>query len=71
MTARITVGWMVEERPTPAPRRAVSASSRGTANRPTSIWTKRLHLLEVDGQLFGQPGLREAARAGVVLRKPV
>ena len=40
VTARTTVGWIVEERPTPASRSAASASSRPSPSAPTSSCTK-------------------------------
>ena len=70
VTARTTVGWIVEESPTPASRSRASASSRAEPEAAdVELDEVRLDLVEVDREAGRMPALGEPARAGVVVRQ--
>ena len=72
VTARITVGWIVDERPTPASRRRPSASSRSSPSLPdVHLHEVRLHLLEIDRQPRAVPRLGQPPRPRVVVGQAV
>ena len=72
VTARMTEGWIVAERPTPAFESRAKASARSRP-RPGHIDLNevRLHLLEIHRDARLVETLRERLRASVIVREPV
>ena len=72
VTARMTEGWIVAERPTPAFESRVKASARSRP-RPADIDLDevRLHLPEIHRDARLVETLRERLRASVIVREPV
>ena len=70
VTARITVGWIVAESPTPACWSRASASLREDQLRRVDLDEVRLDLIEVDGNTCFVESLGERASERVVLGEP-